>query len=85
MTAPVRRLLDLFDALPDPDKQAAAAAILQRLPGEGDAPPVPLDTGYHAACEADARPDVPLEEVRALLAVLPGELTADFAAERDER
>ena len=36
MTAPVRRLLDLFDALPDPDKQAAAAAILRRLPGEDD-------------------------------------------------
>lgn len=81
MSAPVRRLLDLFDALPDADKRAAAAAILRRAPAAGD----PLDAEYHAACAADAGPDVPLAEVRAALAVLPGDLTADFAAERDER
>jgi hypothetical protein len=83
VSAPVRQLLDLFDSLPDPDKRAAAAEILHRLPGASA--DRWLDTDYHAECEADAGPDVPLAEIRAALAVLPGDLTADFAAERDER
>jgi predicted DNA-binding antitoxin AbrB/MazE fold protein len=45
----------------------------------------PLDTEYHAECEADASPVPTLAEVRAALAVLPGDVTADFATERDER
>ncbi len=85
MSTPVRQLLDLFDALSDPDKQAAAAEILRRLVGADGIPAVGLDDEYHAECEADATPDVSLAEVRAALAVLPGDLTADFAAERDER
>lgn len=44
-----------------------------------------LDAEYHAECEADTSPPVTLAEVRAALAVIPGDLTADFAAERDER
>lgn len=44
-----------------------------------------LDSDYHADCEADTSPDVPLAEVRASLASIPGDMTADFAAERDER
>jgi predicted DNA-binding antitoxin AbrB/MazE fold protein len=43
-----------------------------------------LDVDYlqHAAREADDR--VSLEEVREALAKIPGSLTADFVAERDE-
>jgi hypothetical protein len=44
-----------------------------------------LDTDYHADCEADTSPDVPLAEVRAGLATISGDMTADFVAERDER
>lgn len=44
-----------------------------------------LDTDYHAQCEADASPEVTLAEVRAGLASIPGDMTADFAAERDDR
>ncbi len=34
VSAPVRQLLDIFDALPDPDKRAAAAEIFRRLPDD---------------------------------------------------
>lgn len=44
-----------------------------------------LDSDYHAECEADTSPEVSLAEVRAGLASIPGAMTADFAAERDER
>jgi hypothetical protein len=44
-----------------------------------------LDSEYHANCEADFSPDVPLADVRAGLASIPVDMTADFAAERDER
>lgn len=44
-----------------------------------------LDTDCHAECEAETSPEVSLEEVRALLAKIPGSMTADFIAERDER
>lgn len=43
VVAPVRQLLDLFDALPDPDKRAAAAEILRRLPGDDDLTPADHD------------------------------------------
>ena len=38
-----------------------------------------------AAVPAARKPEVTLEEVRAMLAKLPGSLTADIIAERDER
>ena len=44
-----------------------------------------LDADYHADCEADTSPEVPLADVRAALASIPGDMTADFAGERDER
>lgn len=44
-----------------------------------------LDTDYHAECEADASPEVTLAKVRAGLASIPGDMAADFAAERDDR
>ncbi|MGL6097658.1 MAG: hypothetical protein ACRC7O_17900 [Fimbriiglobus sp.] len=48
-----------------------------------------LDHEYHAELDAEAAADsvpVPsLDEVRGLLADIPGSMTADFAAERDER
>ncbi|MCZ2343751.1 MAG: hypothetical protein LC104_18435 [Bacteroidales bacterium] len=36
MNAPVRQLLDLFDALPEPDKRSAATEIIRRMPGDGE-------------------------------------------------
>jgi hypothetical protein len=44
-----------------------------------------LDTEFHAACAAEADPSVTLEQVRAALAKIPGSMTEDFIAERDER
>jgi hypothetical protein len=44
-----------------------------------------LDSDYHADCEADTSPEVLLADVRASLAGIPGDMTADFTAERDER
>ena len=44
-----------------------------------------LDSDYHADCEADTSAEAPLADVRAGLASIPGDMTADFAAERDER
>lgn len=44
-----------------------------------------LDSDYHADCESDTSPEVPLVDVRTGLASIPGDMTAEFAAERDER
>ena len=44
-----------------------------------------LDSDYHAECEADTSTEATLDEVRAGLASIPGDMTADFTAERDER
>lgn len=44
-----------------------------------------LDHEYHAECESDTSPVPTLEEVRAILAKIPGSLSADIIAERDER
>ena len=44
MSETVRHLLELFDALPEPDKQSAVAEILRRSPpGEDDIPGSGLD------------------------------------------
>ncbi len=44
-----------------------------------------LDTEFHPSCAAEADPSVSLEAVRAALAKIPGSMTEDFIAERDER
>jgi hypothetical protein len=44
-----------------------------------------LDVEFHAACALEADPTVSLDEVRAALAKIPGSMTADFIAERDDR
>jgi hypothetical protein len=44
-----------------------------------------IDSEYHADCEADTSPEVTLADVRTGLASIPGNMTADFTAERDER
>jgi hypothetical protein len=41
--------------------------------------------GFTAECEGDIPPEVTLAEVRADLASITGDMTADFAAERDDR
>ncbi len=44
MSEPVSRLLDLFDALPELDKQSAVTEILRRAPqGEANVPAAGLD------------------------------------------
>jgi len=41
---PVRRLLELFDSLPEPDKRSAVVEILRRNPpGDGDLHAAQLD------------------------------------------
>jgi predicted DNA-binding antitoxin AbrB/MazE fold protein len=44
-----------------------------------------LDLEYLAECAADNHDDVSLEDVRRALAKIPGSLTADFVAEREDR
>src|SRR5262245_15743658 len=44
-----------------------------------------LDTEYLAACAREADPSITLEAVRQALAIIPGSMTEDFIAERDER
>ena len=44
-----------------------------------------IDSDYHADCEADTSPEVPLAVIRAARASIPGDMTADFATEQDER
>src|ERR1051325_1593467 len=44
-----------------------------------------LDSDYHADCEADTSPEASLGAGRAALASIPGTMTADFVAERDDR
>ena len=44
-----------------------------------------LDTEHLAACVQEADDNVILEEVRAALAKIPGTLTDDFIAEREDR
>jgi hypothetical protein len=43
-----------------------------------------LDTKYVQACSAEADESVSLEAVRQALSKIPGSLTDDFVAERDE-
>jgi hypothetical protein len=65
--------------------------MAEREAGGAAGPPVVssadrlLDSDYHAECEADTSPDITLDEVRTALAKIPGCMTADFIAERDER
>ena len=44
-----------------------------------------IDYEYLAECEADKSPVVSMEEIRLQLSMIPGSMTADFIAERDER
>jgi hypothetical protein len=42
MTAAVQQILNSFDALPEPEQQQAAVAILRRVSPEGDLPDAAL-------------------------------------------
>jgi predicted DNA-binding antitoxin AbrB/MazE fold protein len=51
-----------------------------------EAPAEPwLDIEYMTACAREADDSVSLEDVRAALAEIPGSLTEDFIAEREDR
>lgn len=68
--------------------QAASTGVSLRSDERHDLPPRVehlLDTEFLTACEADTSPEVSLAEVRAGLASIPGDMTADFADEREDR
>ncbi len=44
-----------------------------------------LDEEYHKSLEGVEAPEVSLEEVRRILSKIPGSLSDEFIAERDER
>ena len=44
-----------------------------------------LDTDYLAECAKEADPSITLESVHESLSKIPGSMTQDFIAERDER
>lgn len=44
-----------------------------------------FDEEYYAECAADTSPVPTLEEVRAIMAKIPGSLAADIIADREER
>lgn len=62
------------------EHQLVTVAITDEAPGEPW-----LDTECLAACAAEADDGVTLEQVRAALAKIPGSLTQDFIAEREDR
>ncbi len=63
-----------------PEQQLVNVTITDEDPAEPW-----LDTECLAACAREADDGVSLEEVRAALAKIPGSLTADFVAEREDR
>ncbi len=62
----------------------AAEMLAERVTPAG-IPEEEIDTEYMAQCAADTSPIPTLEAVRAILSKLPGSLTADIIAGRDER
>jgi predicted DNA-binding antitoxin AbrB/MazE fold protein len=44
-----------------------------------------LDTEFLASCAQEADPTITLESVRQALSTIPGSMTEDFIAERNER
>ncbi|QDU18355.1 hypothetical protein [Urbifossiella limnaea] len=44
-----------------------------------------FDTEYEVECAADTSPVPTLEEVREIMSKIPGSLSADIIAEREER
>ena len=57
--------------------------IVNGTPASGDEDWI--DAEFHAQCAQEADPTITLEAVRQALAKIPGSMTADFIAERDER
>ena len=84
----LRRNAGTIRALMDEPALGAAAvadliADLREAIGRGEMPA--LDAEYMAGCAQEADEGVSLEEVRAALAKIPGSLTEDFIAEREDR
>jgi predicted DNA-binding antitoxin AbrB/MazE fold protein len=61
------------------EKQLVTVILTDETPSEPW-----LDTEYLADCAAETEDGVSLEEVRTALAKIPGSLTEDFIAERDD-
>ena len=59
--------------------------LLRPLTENGSADEALLDLEYMNACLAEADPTVTLDAVREALSKIPGSMTPDFVAERDER
>ena len=62
-----------------------AARLLADTVANRDATDWMLDTEYHAECAANTTPVPTLEEVRAIMAKIPGSFSAAIIADRDER
>jgi predicted DNA-binding antitoxin AbrB/MazE fold protein len=73
-------VLRLLEPLQLPDQKLVTVAIID------DAQAEPwLDSELNGELAGDGDESVTLEEVRAALKKIPGSLTGDFVAERDER
>ena len=59
--------------------------LLRPLTENGSGDQAFLDLEYMNACRAEADPTVTLAAVREALSKIPGSMTPDFIAERDER
>ena len=68
-------------------EQFALLLIVEGLSSRKDAADenVILDLEYIAACRAEADPGVSLADVHEALSKIPGSMTSDFIAERDDR
>lgn len=66
-------------------EQYALRLIMDALSPRKDPLDELLDHEYMSACAAEADPNVTLESVRRALSKIPGTMTDDFIAERDER
>jgi predicted DNA-binding antitoxin AbrB/MazE fold protein len=73
-------ILRPLEPLDLPEQQRVTVAITDESPLEPW-----LDVEYHAACAIETEECPTLEEVRAALAKIPGSLTQDFIAEREDR
>jgi predicted DNA-binding antitoxin AbrB/MazE fold protein len=63
-----------------PERQLVSVTITDEAPAESW-----LDNEYLEGCAQEPDEGVSLEEVRAALAKIPGSLTEDFIAEREDR
>lgn len=72
-------VLHPLQALDLPENQRVSLTVQEAIDEEL------LDTDYIRYCEANADYSITLEQVRKALASIPGSMTEDFIAEREDR